>query len=148
MEILASVLDWLRDHAALTTIMLALSVVVAVASLWIGHYFLTTIRPDYFAEPHKPFQRWYRERPVLWWTLMIGKNVFGVLFILAGLIMFFTPGQGVLTLILGMALVDVPGKQRVMRAIIQRPTVLNVVNRLRDRAGKPPLDFSDTDDLS
>jgi hypothetical protein len=56
--------------------------------------------------------------------------------------MFFTPGQGILTLLLGMSLVDVPGKQRLMRKLIRRPRVLKVINRLRAKADQPPLEIA------
>ncbi len=73
--------------------------------------------------------------------LIIGKNLLGGLLIVAGLIMLVTPGQGVLSILLGLVLVDVPGKRKVERKIIERKSVLKVVNRLRARAGQPPLEF-------
>lgn len=133
---------WLAEHAALTTVMLVVSVLVLVGSLWICHYVLITIPPNYFQRKHAPFEQWRTSRPILWWTLVITKNLVGALLILAGLIMFFTPGQGILTLLLGISLVDVPGKRKLERKIIQRPAVLGLINRLRARANQPPLEFS------
>jgi hypothetical protein len=65
-----------------------------------------------------------------------------VLLIVAGLILSFTPGQGILTLLLGISLPDIPGKQALERKIVQRPPVLKLVNRMRARANQPPLSFS------
>ena len=141
MEFLQAAIDWLGNNAGLTTSLVVVSIVLLVASLWIGQYYLTKIPPDYFMQKHKPLETWRRTRPALWWTLVIGKNLLGGLFILAGVIMVFTPGQGVLTILMGIALMDFPGKQRLERAIIQRPTVLKLVNGLRSRANKPPLEF-------
>ena len=141
MDFLAELFDWLGDYAGLATVMLVASVVVFVGSLWITHYFLVTIPPYYFATSHRRFERWNDSRPVLRWTLLVAKNILGVLLIVGGLIMFFTPGQGILTLLLGIMLVDIPGKRGMERKIIQRPTVLKVVNRLRARAKQPPLRF-------
>lgn len=134
--------EWLAAHVALTTLMLVFSGVVLVGSLWICHYVLTTIPPDYFEHKHKPFEQWRTSRPALWWTLVIGKNLVGALLMVVGLIMFVTPGQGVLTLLLGISLVDMPGKRRLLRTIIRRPRVLGVINHLRARANQPPLEFS------
>jgi hypothetical protein len=138
-EILNSALHWLGDNAGLTGTLLAVSVVLLVGSLWLGHYYLTRIPHDYFVRSHLPFEKLRGRSPALWWALMIAKNVAGVLFILAGLIMFVTPGQGVLTLIMGLALVNFPGKQRLERAILNQPVVRNAVNRMRARAHRPPL---------
>jgi Putative transmembrane protein (PGPGW) len=136
---LRTTLDWLASHAALTTVMLAVSIVVLVGSLWFCHYVLTTIPPDYFIREHKPLAAWRKSRPVLWWTIMLGKNLVGLLLVAAGVIMIFTPGQGILTLLLGISLLDIPGKRSLERKIIQRPTVLKLINRLRARADQPPL---------
>jgi hypothetical protein len=140
-HLLAEFFDWLGAHAALTTVMLVASVVVFIGSLWIAHYFLVTIPADYFASSHNRFEPWHDSRPLLRWTVLVAKNLLGVLLIMGGLVMFFTPGQGILTLLLGLALVDIPGKRAVERKIIQRPSVLKVVNRLRARAHQPPLRF-------
>lgn len=134
--------QWFVDHAVLSGVMLAVSLVVLVGSMWICHRVLTTIPPDYFQHKHKPFEQWRTSRPVVWWSLMITKNLLGGLLILAGLIMFFTPGQGILTLLFGVALVDMPGKHRVMSKLVQRPSVLKVINGMRERANQPPLEFS------
>lgn len=133
---------WLVDHAALTTVMLFVSVVVLVGSLWICHYVLITIPPDYFGKKHKPFEQWRTSKPALWWTVMIAKNLVGGLLIVAGLIMFVTPGQGILTLLLGVSLMDFPGKWALERKIIGQPAVLKLINRLRSRAQQPPLELS------
>ncbi|MEX0678255.1 MAG: PGPGW domain-containing protein [Pirellulales bacterium] len=134
--------DWLLDHAALTTVMLIVSFVVLVASLWLCHYVLTTIPSDYFNTKRKPFEQWRTSKPALWWTLVITKNLVGALLIVAGLIMIFTPGQGILTVLLGISLVDIPGKRAWERKIIKRQPVLKVINRLRARANQPPLELS------
>ena len=61
--------------------------------------------------------------------------------ILAGLVMLITPGQGVLSILLGLALVDVPGKRTLERKIFQRPPVLKLVNRLRGVAASRRWSF-------
>jgi hypothetical protein len=141
-ELVTQAIDWLRANAGLTTALFVSSVLLRVASLWLGHWYLTRVPADYFLQQHKPFEKLRHKRPVLWWMLMIGKNLLGSMLLLAGFVMFFTPGQGVLTLLLGMALMDFPGKQRLERWILQRPPVLKVVNAMRSRADKPPLKFS------
>lgn len=43
----------------------------------------------------------------------IGRNLLGGVLILAGVVMLFTPGQGILTILLGFAIMDFPGKERI-----------------------------------
>jgi hypothetical protein len=65
--------------------------------------------------------------------------VLGAVFLLAGLAMLFTPGQGLLTILMGIMLLNFPGKQRLELAIVRRPAVLKSINWVRGRAGRPPL---------
>jgi len=49
------------------------------------------------------------------------------------------PGQGILTILIGVMLLNFPGKRRLERWLVSRPRVLPVINGLRARFGKPPL---------
>ncbi len=49
------------------------------------------------------------------------RNLYGGLLIIAGVIMLFTPGQGLLTLLAGFLLLDFPGKRRTWRKILSYP---------------------------
>jgi hypothetical protein len=70
--------------------------------------------------------------------LVLRNLVGGVLFIL-GVIMLVLPGQGLLTIIAALALMDFPGKRRLERRLMLRPRVFEAINRLRLRAGQPRL---------
>ena len=72
----------------------------------------------------------------------IGKNVAGVVLVLLGLVMALPgiPGQGVLTMIVGLTLIDFPGKRGLERRLIGRPHILRAINRLRARFDRAPLE--------
>ena len=57
-----------------------------------------------------------------------------------GLRCWYLPGQGLLTLLIGLMLTDFPGKYRLEKRLIAQPGVLKAVNWLRARAGHPPLE--------
>jgi len=50
------------------------------------------------------------------------------------------PGQGILTILLGIIMLDIPGMRPLEARIIQRPAVLGAINKLRARFSKPPLE--------
>ncbi|MGI9471334.1 MAG: PGPGW domain-containing protein [Rubripirellula sp.] len=77
--------------------------------------------------------------PIIRWTWRIFRNVFGVLLVSVGLVMLVTPGQGILFIFLGATMVDFPRKQQVIRRLLGRKGVLNVINRVRRKANKPEL---------
>lgn len=133
--------DWLEQHAALSTAIVVGSFVFLLASLWAVHRFLVTIPPDYFQEKHKRFELWDDSHAVLRWALIVGKNLLGGLLVLLGLPMLIGPGQGLLSILMGLSLLDIPGKRALERRIVQQKGVLAIVNRLRARAGSPPLEF-------
>jgi hypothetical protein len=67
------------------------------------------------------------------------RNVFGVLLVLAGVAMLVLPGQGILAILLGLSLVDFPGKRKLLLRIVKMRGVKRVVAAIRRRAHKPPL---------
>lgn len=69
------------------------------------------------------------------------RNLFGYFLILLGIILSFpgVPGQGLLTILMGVLLIDFPGKHRAERWLLTRRGVLSGVNKLRARVGRPPL---------
>jgi hypothetical protein len=72
-------------------------------------------------------------------SLVLLKNCLGVLLVIAGIAMLVLPGQGVLTLLIGVLLIDFPGKFQLERWLISRNGVLQSVNWLRARSNRPPL---------
>lgn len=75
------------------------------------------------------------------WTFRIVRTAVGVVLVVAGLLLSLpgVPGQGLLTVLAGLMLIEFPGRHRLVRGIIGRPAVLAAVNRLRARFGRPPL---------
>lgn len=77
--------------------------------------------------------------PPVYWLWVVARNLLGAVLILLGLIMFVTPGQGLLTLLAGLWLTNFPGKYRLERRIISVPGVLRAINWIRERRGHPQL---------
>ncbi|MBD5779747.1 PGPGW domain-containing protein [Pelagicoccus sp. NFK12] len=69
----------------------------------------------------------------------ICKNLLGWILLLAGIAMLVLPGQGLLTIALGVGLVDFPGKRRLQARIVRIEKVYRSINWIRKKAGKPPL---------
>jgi len=114
----------------LGTLLVSLAVVVAV---------LLRLPAAYFSLARGPLLAGLN--PALRITLIVLKNLAGVAVIAVGLVMSIpgVPGQGIITIFIGLMLMDFPGKFRLERAIIRRPFVHGFVNRLRRRYGRPPL---------
>jgi hypothetical protein len=114
------------------------SVVGFVGSLIAIPLILVRLPPDYF-DTRVP-RHWMKDHhPVLRVIGLVAKNVIGVVFFLAGFAMLFLPGQGILTILIGVSLMDFPGKQLLEAKLIGQRTVLNAINAMRKKFDKPPL---------
>jgi hypothetical protein len=115
------------------------SLVAFIATLMAVPWLIVRIPSDYFAHRRRLRKQGPRRRVVVRWALLIGKNLLGCLLIAAGIAMLVLPGQGMLTILLGFVLMDLPGKYRFERWIVAHPPVFRSINRLRQRAGRAPL---------
>lgn len=61
----------------------------------------------------------------------------------AGMVMIFIPGQGILTILLGLVLMDFPGKHRLIVLIIQHKRVWRALNWIRAKGRRQPFIFDD-----
>ena len=120
--------------------MVIASIVMFVGSLVLVPLLIVRMPSDYFTRaPGKG--SWRAAHPILRWSILILKNLAGTLFLIVGLIMLFTPGQGILFMLAGVTLLDLPGKQKVEIAILRRPIVRGTIDAIRHKAGREPLDF-------
>jgi hypothetical protein len=82
--------------------------------------------------------------PILRHVGLAIKNVVGTIFLVAGFAMLFLPGQGLLTMVIGISLIDFPGKRKIEKRLVSQPTIFQAINALREKFGKPPFILSDT----
>jgi putative transmembrane protein PGPGW len=120
--------------------LIVFSVIAFVCTLIAIPAILIRLPPDYFKNHHhKP---WFaNHHPVIRTLGLLIKNLAGIIFLLAGIAMLFLPGQGLLTMLLGVLFIDFPGKHRLEQKLIQHPQVLKAINAFREKSGKPPFTF-------
>lgn len=115
-----------------------LSIVFFIGSLIAIPFILVRLPADFF-DIRVP-RPWMKDHhPVLRVMGHLVKNVVGAIFLFAGFLMLFLPGQGILTILIGISMLDFPGKRKLEAKMIGQPAVLNVINGMREKFGKPPL---------
>ena len=138
-------MSWFSEfYASLTWGNVLLGVGLFIASLTISTLavmiVMVKIPANYFSETHSreflPGSSWHVR-----WGALILKNVLGVILVLLGIVLSLpgVPGQGVLTILLGLIMIDIPGKRPWEARIVKIPKVLSGINALRARYNKPPL---------
>lgn len=138
-------MEWLAElWASLTLNKILLGVGIFLLSLLFSFaaigIVMVKIPENYFSSHYQqdfmPGSSW-----IVRWGAVIAKNIFGFLLVLLGIVLSLpgVPGQGILTILLGLIMLDIPGKRPLEARIIKRPAVLSAINNLRARYKKPPL---------
>lgn len=116
------------------------SLLAVVATIIGVPWVITRLPQDYFARQQREVWRKSHDEPVLALFFALMKNLLGLVLVILGLIMLVTPGQGVLTLLMGLLLMNFPGKYQLERWLVARPGVMRGLNWLRARGEQPPFD--------
>ncbi len=122
---------------------LAVGVVFALVSFFgtiaLTGAVLVRLPPDFLTNesPKRPDRANLRARAAL-----LVRHLLGVLLILLGLVLMLpgVPGQGLLTVIAGLFISELPGTNRLLRRMLRGPRARSAVNKLRARYKHPPLD--------
>ncbi len=128
-------LSWSNIGIGVALFLISLTVSLAAISV-----VMVKIPENYFSSHYErdflPGSPW-----LVRWGAVILKNILGVFLILLGIVLSLpgVPGQGILTILLGLIMIDIPGKRPLEAKIIERPAVRNAIDKLRSKYGKPPL---------
>jgi hypothetical protein len=137
-------MDWLlstvEQYVSTDTLvaLTVLSIVFFVGSLIAIPFILVRLPTDFF-DIRVPRPWMEDHHPVLRVLGHLVKNVVGAIFLFVGFLMLFLPGQGILTMLIGISMLDFPGKRKLEAKLIGQPAVLNTINGMREKFGKPPL---------
>jgi hypothetical protein len=137
-------MDWLlstvQQYVSAETLvaLTVLSIVFFVGSLIAIPFILVRLPTDFF-DIRVPRPWMEDHHPVLRVLGHLAKNVVGAIFLFVGFLMLFLPGQGILTMLIGISMLDFPGKRKLEAKLIGQPAVLNTINGMREKFGKPPL---------
>jgi len=138
-------MDWLVEYFGSLT----LTKILTIGSLMILSFglsfvivalVLVNIPKDFFRSDYE--HHLFSDRhPVIRWIAIVSKNLLGICLIVAGIILSLpgVPGQGLLTILIGLILTDIPGKRSLEVKLLSRPPILAAVNRLRQKYHRAPL---------
>ena len=117
-----------------------LFLVTFAISLAIVIFIMVNIPADYFRKD-RPRELWADRHPAVRFLGVFVKNLLGLVLVVLGIVMSIpgVPGQGILTILLGIMLLDFPGKRELEHRLVSRPPVLKAINKLRHRFGKDRL---------
>lgn len=132
-------ISWLGQYQEIFAWLALISLLVFIISLLSLPWLVARIPDDYFLDKKRHPAKLKNSHPVVRVALLIGKNTLGAILLVGGIIMLFIPGQGLLTIAMGILLMDYPGKFKLERRVAQNEKVLHGLNWLRARSHAPPL---------
>lgn len=115
------------------------SLLMVIASLIAVPWLVVRMPHDFLVREPPMRTEWGHHHPVIRLLLKALKNLLAYVLVAIGIVLLVLPGQGVLTIVVGLMLADFPGKHRLIRALLTRGPVLAGINWLRARAHRPPL---------
>ncbi len=130
---LNNITSWLMQHETLLYWSGIISLLLFVASLLLLPWLINKIPVDYFMHQAK------EHKVNLLNPITILRNLLGLIVLAAGVAMLILPGQGILCILIGLTIMHFPGKYALERWVITRKGVLDSMNWIREKSGKPPL---------
>jgi hypothetical protein len=119
----------MMKHLEVEVIIAAISVALFVAGLVAIPWLVRRLPPDYFVRP----------APRRSLIVRVLRNVIGIVAIVAGVAMLVLPGPGIVALVMGLTIIDLPVKQKILRKLFEREKIQEGLQKLRSKAGKQPF---------
>ena len=126
---LNSILSWLAIS----------SLFIFFFSIFIINFVIKIIPVDYFDSSKRELSPFKTSNPIIWLILFITKNVMGYLLIIGGILMLVLPGQGLLTILLGLIFSDYPGKYKLEKKLINIKPIYRYINWVRKKSDIEPI---------
>lgn len=134
--------DWIQDHKQFVLWGTIASAAMFLGTLIVIPIVITRMGEDYFMPRRR--KSFAALHPALRIVGLVLKNLLGLILVAIGVLMIFMPGQGLLTILMGLALLDFPGKRAAELRLIRYPPVRKSVDWIRGKADRPPLRIPET----
>ena len=128
---------WLSSNEEWFALLGAISLMAFTGSLIVVPIIILNLPVDFFTRPIRTATTLSIARL----CLKAAKNIVGGLFLLSGILMLILPGQGILSILIGLSLIDFPAKRRVQVRIIRMPRVQRMVNWIRKKGNRKPIEI-------
>ncbi len=116
-----------------------ISVITFVLSILLIPWLIRLLPRDYFIRKKESFHSGQSLRLFFRPLFILLRNVLGAVLLLAGIAMLFLPGQGILTMVLGLSMLDFPKKHVLIKNLVRRPAIQQGLNWIRAKTNRPPF---------
>lgn len=138
-------LAWIRDRPGVLAALVFGSIGLFVGTLLVVPVLIARMRADHFMWRAPPPDAFLGRHPAVRWLGKGLKNLVGAVLLLMGIAMLVLPGQGILTILIGLSLLDFPGKRKLELRLVRQRHVRRSIDWIREKAEQPPLQVPDDD---
>lgn len=129
------ILEWIQEHEGLLALIGGLGFLMFIGSIAAIPVIIAWMPEDYFV---RISSRQLRRRPFRQ-VLHVLKNILGAVLLLSGILLLLLPGQGILTMVIGISLIDFPGKHRLQLRLVRMPKIRQSIQWIRAKVHHKPL---------
>lgn len=147
MSLISELYNKISDYLALTfgpnfiMFTLLLTTAVSIVYLFALNYTIARLDKTYFLTRDLPSKARKDPSSMLDYLVHSLKIILGMCLLICGLLMLVLPGQGIITILLGLSLLPFPGKHKLEKDLLARKSVRSTLNWLRKKANKEPFVF-------
>ncbi len=128
-----------QENGTLLALLAGVSMVLFVGTILAIPFLVVSIPSNYFLNERSGGYGFGARHPLVRIVFLILKNVAGIVCVATGFVMLFIPGQGLLTMFIGVLLLNFPGKRRLELRLVRYSRIRKGIDWIRRRAGKEPL---------
>jgi hypothetical protein len=129
------------DVSQLLRWMGVLSVLTFAGSLLAVPWLILQLPENYFIRHRLETGQKRKRHPMLSVLLFCFRNSLGTVLFVCGIAMLVLPGQGLLTMVIGLALMDFPGKHQLLELLVSNRGVQRSLNWIRRKGDRKELVF-------
>ena len=131
--------DWISDYNQIIQWAGIVSVFLFFLSLFLLRYVILRLPEDYFITASSISKSHSKSPQKI--IVRVAKNTVGFLLTICGIILLFTPGQGMITILIGLCLIDLAIVNQFKKKIINNSKVQKALNWIRTKKSVKPFNF-------
>ena len=134
-------MQFLNEYSSLLEWLGFLSVLTFIGSLIAIPWIIARLPVNYFIRHRQLVAESHSRHPLVARLTFVLRNFVGIVFIVAGIVMLVLPGQGIITILIGISFMDFPKKHHLVDYLVRRQRVIRFLNWIRKKGKKPPFEF-------
>ena len=133
-------MQFLSEYTLLLEWLGLLSVLTFIGSLIAIPWIIARLPINYFIRHRQLFAESHSRHPLVARLTFVLRNFVGIVFLVAGIVMLILPGQGIITILIGISFMDYTQKHHLVDYFVRRQTVIRLLHWIRKKEKKPPLE--------